>query len=148
MGAAILDRKSWGPPSWIGSRGGRHLGSDVVGAAILVSWGPPSWTGSDVKNAIVGPILLTISLLRFLHVMYDALATTYFIGGAVRNSLESVHLLRLDHDSFSLTKTHITHSISAYKLYLQNGGRKLWFSRVEFSTSRLSRVSCGTLTHV
>ena len=25
----------WGPPSWIGSRGGRRLGSDVVGAAIL-----------------------------------------------------------------------------------------------------------------
>ena len=35
MGAAILDRKSWGPPSWIGSRGGPHLGSDVMGAAIL-----------------------------------------------------------------------------------------------------------------
>ena len=31
MGAAILDRKSWGPPSWI---------------------------GSDVKNAKVTPILL------------------------------------------------------------------------------------------
>ena len=55
-----MDRKSWGPPSWIGSRGGRHLGSDVVGAAILdrKSWGPPSWIGSDVKNAKVGPILL------------------------------------------------------------------------------------------
>ena len=25
---------------------GRHLVSDFVGAAILVSWGPPSWTGS------------------------------------------------------------------------------------------------------
>ena len=31
VGAAIL--VSWGPPSWIESRGGRHLG--VVGAAIL-----------------------------------------------------------------------------------------------------------------
>ena len=30
-----------GPPSWC--RGGRHLGSEVVGAAILVLWGPPSW---------------------------------------------------------------------------------------------------------
>ena len=30
MGAAILDLTSLGPPSWIGSRGGRHLGSDVV----------------------------------------------------------------------------------------------------------------------
>ena len=32
-----------------------------MGAAILdrKSWGPPSWTGSDVKNAKVGPILLT-----------------------------------------------------------------------------------------
>ena len=48
-----------GPPSWC--RGGRHLGSEVVGAAILdrKSWGPPSWNGSDVKNAKVGPILLT-----------------------------------------------------------------------------------------
>ena len=37
---------------------GRHL--DFVGAAILdrKSWGPPSWTGSDVKNAKVTPILL------------------------------------------------------------------------------------------
>ena len=58
MGAAILDLTSWGPPSWTGSRGGRHLGSEVVGAAILVSWGPPSWTGSDVKNAKVPHILL------------------------------------------------------------------------------------------
>ena len=60
VGAAIL--VSWGPPSWIGSRGGRHLGSEVVGAAILdrKSWGPPSWTGSDVKNAKVGPILLEL----------------------------------------------------------------------------------------
>ena len=59
VGVAIL--VSWGPPSWIGSRGGRHLGSEVVGAAILdrKSWGPPSWTRSDVKNAKVGPILLT-----------------------------------------------------------------------------------------
>ena len=48
VGAAIL--VSWGPPSWTGSRGGRHLGPEV--------WGPPSWTGSDVKNSIVGPILL------------------------------------------------------------------------------------------
>ena len=31
-----------------------------MGAAILdrKSWGPPSWTGSDVKNAKVAPILL------------------------------------------------------------------------------------------
>ena len=57
VGAAILDLTSWGPPSWC--RGGRHLGPEVVGAALLVSWGPPSWTGSDVKNAKVGPILLT-----------------------------------------------------------------------------------------
>ena len=61
----------------------------------------------------------TISLLRFSHVMYDALATTFFcIRGAVQNSLESVHLLRLDHESFSLTKTHITHSISAYVSFI------------------------------
>ena len=67
--------------------------------------------------------------------MYDPLATTFFIQGAVQSSLESVHLLRLYQESFSLTKNHVTHSISAYELYLQNGGRKLWFSRAEFSTS-------------
>ena len=41
VGAAILDRKSLGPPSWTGSRGGRHLGSHSVGVAILdrTSWG-------------------------------------------------------------------------------------------------------------
>ena len=52
VGAAILDLTSWG----------RHLGPEVVGAAILdrKSWGPPSWTGSDVKCAIVGPILLAL----------------------------------------------------------------------------------------
>ena len=35
VGAAILDRKSWGPPSWTGSRGGRHFGSDVVTSLTL-----------------------------------------------------------------------------------------------------------------
>ena len=74
VGAAIL--VSWGPPSWIGSRGGRHLGSEVVGAAILdrKSWGPPSWTGSDVKNAKVGPILLTLvtdSDCRLFGTLFD-----------------------------------------------------------------------------
>ena len=38
VGAAILDRKSWGPPSWTGSRGGRHLGSDVV-TSLTLKWG-------------------------------------------------------------------------------------------------------------
>ena len=49
-----------GSPSWISRHGGRHLGSEVVGAAIsdLTSSGPPSWIGSDVKNAKVTPILL------------------------------------------------------------------------------------------
>ena len=30
MGAAILDLTLWGPPSWIGRRGGRHLGPEVT----------------------------------------------------------------------------------------------------------------------
>ena len=49
-----------GPPSWC--RGGRHLGPEVVGAAILdrKSWGPPSWIGSDVIGAKVAPILLKL----------------------------------------------------------------------------------------
>ena len=53
-----------GPTSWC--RGGRHLGPEVVGAAILdlTSWGPPSWTGSDVKNSIVAPILLTVACIE------------------------------------------------------------------------------------
>ena len=48
-----------GPPSWC--RGGRHLGTDVMGAAILdlTSWGPPSWIGSrDVIDSKVLHILL------------------------------------------------------------------------------------------
>ena len=57
--------------------------------------------------------------------MYDPQATTFFIQGAVQSYLESVHLLRLYQESFSLTKNHVT----------QNGGRKLWFSRAEFSRS-------------
>ena len=37
-----------------------------MGAAILdrKSWGPPSWTGSDVKCAIVAPILLTFLKIK------------------------------------------------------------------------------------
>ena len=49
-----------GPPSWC--RGGRHLGPEVVG--------PPSLTGSDVKCAIVAPIL---PVLCHLEVSQDAL---------------------------------------------------------------------------
>ena len=57
VGAAILYLAS----------SGRHLGSHASGAAILdrKSWGPPSWIGSDVKNAKVTPILhvlLSLSL--------------------------------------------------------------------------------------
>ena len=64
VGAAILDRKSWGPPSWIGSRGGRHLGSEVVGAAILdrKSWGPPSWIGSRGSRHL-GPEVVGAAIL-------------------------------------------------------------------------------------
>ena len=50
--------------------------------------------------------------------MYDALATTFFIRVAVQSSLESEHLLRLDHESFGLIKPHITHSISAYVSFI------------------------------
>ena len=39
-----------------------------MGAAILdrKSWGPPSWTGSDVKNAKVAPILLLVIIYYLL----------------------------------------------------------------------------------
>ena len=40
VGAAIL--VSWGPPSWTGSRGGRHLGSEVWGRHL----------GSDVVTSL------------------------------------------------------------------------------------------------
>ena len=48
---------------------GRHLVSDFVGAAILdrKSWGPPSLTGSDVKCAIVAPILLLLTLNKIFQ---------------------------------------------------------------------------------
>ena len=36
VGAAIL--VSWRPPSWTGSHGGRHLGSDVV-TSLTLKWG-------------------------------------------------------------------------------------------------------------
>ena len=49
-GAAIL--VSWGPPSWTGSRGGRHLGSDVVGAAILDRKCGGRHLGSDVVTSL------------------------------------------------------------------------------------------------
>ena len=65
-GAAILDQKSWGPPSWC--RGGRHLGSEVVGAAILdrKSCGPPSWTGSRGGRHL-GPEVTSLTLNRRLY---------------------------------------------------------------------------------
>ena len=50
VGAAIL--VSWGPPSWTGSRGGRHLGSDVVGAAILDRKCGGRHLGSDVVTSL------------------------------------------------------------------------------------------------
>ena len=43
-----------------------------MGAAILdrKSWGPPSWTGNDVKNSIVGPILLLDSAVVEVQEMF------------------------------------------------------------------------------
>ena len=50
-----------------------------MGAAILdlTSWGPPSWIGSDVKNSIVGPILL---LTAKNYVQTDNKSYTYSIA--------------------------------------------------------------------
>ena len=50
--------------------------------------------------------------------MYDALATTFFSSEERSKTIESVHLQRRDHESFSLTKTHITHSIPAYVSFI------------------------------
>ena len=62
VGAAIS--VSWWPPSWIGSRGGRHLGSHAVGAAILdrKSWGPPSWTGSHGGRHLGSDVVTSLTL--------------------------------------------------------------------------------------
>ena len=43
---------------------GRHLVSDFVGAAILVSWGPPSWTGSRGGRHL-GPEVVTSLALKW-----------------------------------------------------------------------------------
>ena len=45
VGAAILDLTSWGPPSWTGSRGGRHLGPEVTSLAL--KWHLYYSTGCD-----------------------------------------------------------------------------------------------------
>ena len=60
-----------GPPSWI----------SLWGAAILdrTSWGPPSWTGSDVKSAIVGPILLRYLIMRQFIWVFIARQSCQFI---------------------------------------------------------------------
>ena len=61
VGAAILDRKSWGrhlgsdevgPPSWC--RGGRHLGSEVMG--------PPSWIGSRGGRHLGSDVVTSLTL--------------------------------------------------------------------------------------
>ena len=115
VGAAILDRKSWGPPSWTGSRGGRHL--NVVGAAILdrKSWGPPSWIGSDVIGAKVAPILLLLyvhssiaiilmgkrELIALLNLSSWCLVMVEWLFLAVpRGCLQFVTVVFLDHTHY------------------------------------------------
>ena len=58
VGAAILDLTPWG----------RHLGSEVVGAAILdlTSRGPPSWTGSRGGRHL-GPEVTSNALKWYLY---------------------------------------------------------------------------------
>ena len=48
-----------------------------MGAAILdlKSWGPPSLTGSDVKNSIVGPILLLSLIIPAVYLL-----NTIYVG--------------------------------------------------------------------
>ena len=61
VGAAIL--VSWGPPSWIGSRGGRHLGSDFV-TSLTLKWGLYySWVWRGLGSMNKGPNA-TIRLVR------------------------------------------------------------------------------------
>ena len=68
VGAAILDLTSWG----------RHLGSEVVGAAILdlTSWGrhlgsdfvgPPSWIGSRGGRHLGSDVVTSLTLNRHLY---------------------------------------------------------------------------------
>ena len=79
VGAAIL--VSWGPPSWIGSRGGRHLGPKVVGAAIL-----------DRK---------------WRHWRYSGAYTTFisrFPTNELRVATIAQKRLRIDYDSVTMSK--------------------------------------------
>ena len=77
-----------GSPSWFS-----HLGSEVVGAAILdlTSWGPPSWIGSDVKNAKVTPLLL-VFITKMVHVMFHE-TENYSFSHYMSNGVSRFNLL-------------------------------------------------------
>ena len=88
-----MDLTSWGPPSWC--RGGRHLGYDVVGAAILdqKSWGrhlgsdvvgPPSWTGSHGGRHLGSEV--TSLALKWRLYYYQVPHLTQNTNGKVTNS--------------------------------------------------------------
>ena len=74
-----------GSPSWIGSHGGRHLGPEVMGAAILdlKSWGPPSWIWRrDVIGAKVAPILL-LCMKRLHFVAGTGVRKISYVAGGI-----------------------------------------------------------------
>ena len=70
-----------------------------MGAAILdrKSWGPPSWTGSDVKNAKVTPILLpfrpSLELFSFFKQLTGLIEENLDLGPTTnRQVLKSTYL--------------------------------------------------------
>ena len=64
------------PPRCNGTRHrDHHLVSDFVGASILVSWGPPSWTGSDGGRHLGSDVVTSLTLKWGLYYYCEAPAT-------------------------------------------------------------------------
>ena len=99
VGAAIL--VSWGPPSWIGSRGGRHVGSDVV-TSLTLKWGlyylccfRPFCDFSTSYSVVMIVILLIFQniLLKYNFIIFISHVVLSNIYGmvSVRHHVMSIH---------------------------------------------------------
>ena len=82
---------------------GRHL--DFVGAAILVSWGPPSWTGSHGGRHLGSDVVTSLTLkwhLYYSFITIDRLTTFSRTIIVVRLSCDCrAKVVRLSHDGFA-----------------------------------------------
>ena len=69
---------------------GRHL--DFVGAAILVSWGPPSWTGSRGGRHLGSDVVTSLTLNRRLYYSYNHLIPCcLWVSSSILMSLSSAN---------------------------------------------------------